>query len=81
MQIPRWAQWTITALILVVIVPVVGTALLGGTQARCVGVDAAGEVVKASGEECDHLDKVVILEPGDDGQVQLSGDEMIEFGP
>ena len=78
---PRWAQWTITVSILVAIASVVGAVFLGSTQVRCVRVDSSGEVVKAMGDECNALDQVVYVELGPDGQVQVSGDETVEFGP
>ena len=81
MQIPKWAQWAIAASILVIVVPIVGTAILGGNQARCVGVDNTGEIVKARGGECDHLSNVVMFEIGENGQVQVSGAQTVEFAP
>lgn len=62
-------------------VPMAGTALLGGNQVRCVGVNTTGEVVKAMGDECNELDQVVFTELGPDRQIRYSGAESVEFRP
>lgn len=68
------------AVVLLFLVPIVGTAMLGGNQGRCVGVNADGEVVKARGPKCDRLTNVVFLGIGEDGQIKISRDT-VEFEP
>ena len=78
---PKWIWWALGGLVVLAAVPMAGTALLGGNQVRCVGVDAAGEVVKARGNQCYELNQAMFFKMGDDGQVQVSGDTTLEFGP